>query len=104
MLQPLTVEFPRRRKLIQHGTEVLAERVHPAEQAIERLLGILQLLHVRQEPAGLHAVKETAWRARRPRDERAALRKSIKSIVDFNRVEDLSVMVEPSRPCDGGGI
>src|SRR4051794_23606109 len=62
VLQPLTVELPSRRKLKEHGTKVTAKRVHTSEQPVEGFLGIFQLLHVRQKPAGLHTVEKTARR------------------------------------------
>src|SRR6188474_358816 len=98
MLQTLTVELPTGWKLIENRAEVFTECVHPAEQSIQRLLWVLQLFHVRQEPAGFHTVKKSARSALRPGGEGAGLWQSIKSIVDFNRVKNLCVVLEPLRP------
>src|SRR5437762_13353256 len=98
MLQTFTVELPSGWKLIENWTEMLAQRLHPTEQSIERLFRILQLFHMRQKPARFHAVEKAARRPGRPRAERRPLRKPIERIVDFDRVENPCVLLEPPGP------
>ena len=100
LLQALTVELPSGWKLIQNRTEMATESAHPTEQSIERLFWILQLFHVRQEPAGFHGIQKSTRRAVGPPGESRALRQSIESIVDFNRVKNLCVVIEPFRTWD----
>src|SRR5262245_8416109 len=97
LLQALTVELPTRRKLIQNRTKMISKRGHPTEQSLQRLIRILQFFHVREKAAGLHAVKESARRAFRPRGEGAAFRQAIKGVVDFDRIKNVCVVVKPRR-------
>jgi hypothetical protein len=58
VLQPGLVEFPARRELVQNGAKMSPERTHTSEEAFERLFRILQLLHMREETAGLDGEQE----------------------------------------------
>ena len=91
-----TVEFPARRELVEDGAEMAAERAGAAEEPIDRLFGVLQLLHVRQEAAGLHGEEESARRPRGPGGERRFVGQAIEAVVDLDGVEDRGVVVEPA--------
>jgi hypothetical protein len=71
--QPIQIELPSRWQLIQHGSEVPSERSSAAEEALQRLFRVLQLLHVGEEPAGLDREQKPARRTRRPGGEGLSL-------------------------------
>ena len=56
-------------------------------RASSQAVSILELLHVREKAAGLHAVDEPAWCTGGPRSKGAPFGKTVKRIVDFDRVE-----------------
>src|SRR3954469_23652433 len=96
MIEAFEVDRHVRRKLIEHRPERVLEPPGAAEEALERLLGGLQLLHVRQVTAGLDRVDETFWRAPAPGRESRSLGQPIKGVVDLDRVEPLRVVLEPA--------
>jgi hypothetical protein len=69
----------------------------PLEQALESRLGVPQLLHMREVAAGLDREEKTGGSLLGPSDERRGLRKTIKGVVDFDRIEDGGIVVEPAR-------
>src|SRR4051812_14439476 len=93
--QPLDVDRPVGRQLKQHRTERPTETIGASEEAMERLLRILQLLHVGQEAARLDRVGEPARRAASPRGEGRRIRKAVEGVVDLDGVEMRRVMLKP---------
>src|SRR5687767_12664427 len=81
-----------------------AQGTHAAEEAVQWLLWILQLLHMRKESAGLHRIHETGRRTFGPARKRRFLRETVKAVVDFNRVKPGRVMFEPACLRQLGGI
>src|SRR5207249_1689093 len=59
VLKSIQVQLPARRQLIEDRPEMLAQLFGALEQGVKRLLRVLQLLHVRQEAAGLDRKEET---------------------------------------------
>src|SRR4051812_12516914 len=82
------VNLPSRRQLIEHRTEMWPELARALEEALERLLRILELLHMGQEPAGLDREEKFFRCTLGPPCERGCLRQAIEAVVDFDRVED----------------
>src|SRR5215210_6320166 len=58
VLQSSTVDLEVRRQLVEHRAETTPQRLHPAEQACDRLLRILELFHVGQVSTRLDRVDE----------------------------------------------
>jgi hypothetical protein len=56
VLESRQVEFPPRRKLVEDRAESRTQLRRAVEEAEQGILGILQLLHVRQEPAGFDGI------------------------------------------------
>src|SRR4029079_17256500 len=94
----LAVHPPTRRQLIEHRPEMRAEAAHAREKPRDRLPGILQLLHVRQEAAGLDGELELRRRTAGPRGERRALGQPVEAVVDFDGIERPRVVLEPTAP------
>src|SRR5438067_2591194 len=95
-LESFEVHRPSRRQLIQDGTERRAEALRAREEQPERLLRLLQLLHVREKTARLHGIHEPARRSPGPCGERRRRGKAIKGVVHLDRIEMLSVILEPA--------
>ena len=95
--ESIDVDPPPWRQLIEDRTEMAPQTSKPREQPLERLLGILQLLHMRQEPARLHREFKTSRHAAGPREKRPALRQPIKAVIDLDRVETCRVVRQPAR-------
>src|SRR4029079_3046679 len=74
-----------------------AEAAHAREEPGDRLLGILQLFHVRQEAAGLDGELELRRRTAGPGGERRALGQPVEAVVDFDGIERPRVVLEPAR-------
>src|SRR5688572_20260359 len=83
------------RQLIQDRTESIAELARVLEQANDGLFRIAQAFQVREEAARLDRVQEVATSALPPRSKRRRFWKAVEAVVDFDRVEERRVMLEP---------
>src|SRR5215218_191154 len=95
VLQPCAVKLPAGRQLVEHGAQMTSKGPGAAEEALDRLLRVLELLHVREKAAGFYGEQESARRARGPVSERVFFRQPVETVVDFNGVEDGGVVLEP---------
>ena len=84
------------RQLVQDGTKAGAQLFRVLEEACERIVWVLQLLHVREKTAGLHRVQKPRRRLLAPSGERFWRRQTIETVVDFNRIEGKGVVGKPS--------
>src|SRR5205823_2548319 len=103
-LEPFAVQRPQRRELIQDRTKRASEAVRAREQPAERLNGLFQFFHVREESTGLHGEQESARHAAFPCGERRRSGEAIKRVVDLDRVESPGVKLQPATLREGGGI
>src|SRR4030095_13242240 len=97
VLEALEVDGPARRKLIQHRAQLGTELPDVFEEAAQRILGILELLHVCQEATGFDGVDKASRRLLSPFRKCARLRQSVEAVVDLDRIEAEGVMAEPAR-------
>src|SRR5262249_16846538 len=93
--KPHGVVSPARRELIEDGAEVGAELLGSREEALERLLRVLQLLHVREISAGLDREEEPGGGLPLPSREPAGFGQSVEAVVQLDGVEDGGVVAEP---------
>ena len=104
MAQPFEIERPARRQLVQHGPKRRAQRRGVLEETLKGLLGILQLLHVREEPARLDREQEAGRGALAPAAERVRLGQPVEAVVDLDGVERRGVAREPLARAQVGGV
>src|SRR2546423_1675740 len=95
-LEALQVQRPPRRQLIEDRAQPRAELLRVLEESRQRILGVLQLLHVREEPAGLDGVEKMRRRLLAPFRKRPGRRQAIKAVVDLDRIECQRVVREPA--------
>src|ERR1043166_7495580 len=96
-LEALEVQRPARWKLVKDRSEPRSQLPRVIEEARERIVGILQLLHVRQEAPRLHGVEKARWRLLAPLRERLGRRQPVEAVVDLDRIERQGVVREPAR-------
>src|SRR5690606_36067409 len=94
-LQPLVVAAKLRRKLDEGGAELAAQRRHTAEDEIDTVPAILQLLVVGDEAADLPGEEEAVWRCPRPGRDRILAGQAIEAGVELGGVEPARVPVQP---------
>src|SRR5438105_8857206 len=83
LAQTVKVEVPASRKLEQHRTELLTEPSRVVQQALQRLLGILELLHVREVAAGFDCEDESLRGFSSPQLEGLARWELVIAVVDL---------------------
>jgi hypothetical protein len=79
--EPVDIETPSRRELIENGTERASEESRPRKEPVERLLGILQLLHVREEAACFYRIDEPRMNPLLPSRERRCFGQPVERVV-----------------------
>ena len=67
--KPIDVFLELPRQLVEDRSALSTELIGSTEELVERIVRILQLLHVGQIPAGLHRKQESTRRPRAPRLE-----------------------------------
>jgi hypothetical protein len=95
-LDPFAVERPARRKLVEDRPHRLSQAARAAQEKIERLLALLQFLGVGDEARGLDRIAESGRRLILPLHEGLGFGKVVETGVELDRVEGLSIMVEPA--------
>ena len=88
-------QWPARRQLIKDRPERRAEQFCARKEELERTLGILELLHVRQIPARFQGVYEPARHAPAPGSESRGVGQPIEGVIDLNGIEALGVVLQP---------
>src|SRR5438132_8739694 len=121
LLQSQQVELPAARELEQQRTQLRPKSTRIVQQPLERLVGVLEFLHVRQIATAFDGKHETLRRSFAPVLEGRARRELVIGIVDldrwkmsrieaqvfvrrqFVRIEDLlPMLVRPPRGADPG--
>src|SRR5207248_7055067 len=89
--EPLEVEPPLCGELEKDRPELLLEARRAVHQALQRLLGLLQLPHVGEVAAALHGEEKAVGRLAAPGLEDGALRQAIEGEIDLYGPEILGV-------------
>lgn len=94
-LESLQIHRPAGRQLIQDRSEPGTEMDGTLEKSGDRLFGILELLQMGQEPAGLHRVHEPPGCLIAPPGECRGIGQLVEAVVDLNRIERPGIVCEP---------
>src|SRR6185503_17086330 len=94
--EAVNIDSPPGGELVKDWPERRAQHSGTPEQAVDWLGRVLQLLHVRQEPACFDRVEKARGRFRFPGLEGRCVGQSIKGVVDLDRVEARAIVGEPS--------
>ena len=94
--QSFEVQRPARRQLEEHGTERGVQVTGALQKAVDRLVRILELFHVRQEPAGLDGVDKSRRCLTCPFTECRCFGESVEGVVDLHGVEPRGIVVKPA--------
>ena len=96
LFEAFEIERPLWGQLIQGpDLETCPERLDPVEQSRDRLIGVLQLLHVREETAGLDRIHEMLRCLFGPAGERRFFWKAVEGVVDFDRIKAHRIVSKP---------
>src|SRR4051812_47495695 len=104
LIEPRGVLLPARRQLIEQGAEVFSEPADPIEEALERFFRPRELEIVGQKPIALGREDETRWGLGLEGFEGFWPPEPVEGVVDFDRVEVATVVLEPLYLWQPGGI
>src|SRR5687768_12789315 len=93
--QALQVRLPPRWKLDQNGAQMVLQSFRAADESLQRLDRILQLLHMRRIAAEFERVEESVRRPIPPRLERRFRWQAVKAVIDLYGIEPLRIEVKP---------
>jgi len=96
--EALVVAVKPLRQLPEHRAELRGfyERLDPLVEALDPLLHVLEVLHVREKATRLDGKEETRRGFLHPVRHRRARRQTVEGVVDLDCVEKSSVVFEPT--------